>query len=95
MGCKKKYLFLPAVLVCCLVAHVAAVPLTDLFPFGLKFGDDSLPPGDDTSATVTLQQHFPFYGKSRHSITVNITCLSCIDHAGNFFSKMKLPKIDG
>jgi len=72
MGCRKKYCALLIVLVS-LVVHVAAVPLTDLFPFGLKFGDDSLAPGDESSATVTLQQQFPFYGKSRHSVTASFT----------------------
>ena len=72
MGCRKKYWVLLIVLVS-LVVHVAAVPLTDLFPFGLKFGDDSLAPGDESSATVTLQQQFPFYGKSRHSVTASFT----------------------
>jgi len=70
MGCGKKDLFLLVVLVSLVPVHVTAVPLTELFPFGLKFGDDSLPPGDDASATVTLQHQFPFYGENREYITV-------------------------
>ena len=78
MGHRKKYLSLLVVLVFLVSQYVSAVPLTELFPFGLKFGDDSLPPGDDASATVTLQHQFPFYGQSRQYITVGFIFMMCV-----------------
>lgn len=78
MGRRKKCLSVLVVLVFLVSQHVSAVPLTELFPFGLKFGDDSLPPGDDASATVTLQHQFPFYGQSRQYITVCFIFMMCV-----------------
>ena len=54
-----------------LVQCVCAVPLTDFFPFGYKFGDEVLLPGNNASASQELKVSFPFYGKSREFITVS------------------------
>ena len=63
-------------------AQVTSLPLPDFFPFGPNFGDQTLPSGNEESATVVLQQAFPFYGETRGFITVSCSAASSYSSSG-------------
>lgn len=48
------------------------IQLEELIAFGPANGDSTLPVGDSSAVTVSLQQRIPFYGQLRYNITVSI-----------------------
>ena len=63
-----------------LTAHVAAIPLTQFYPFGKEAGDILLPRNDDGSSdAVLLSPQFTFFGQQFDNIYVSFI------QAGTYF----------
>lgn len=58
-----------------LITQVSMIPLDDFYNFGAAYGDEKLPPNDDSSSEeIELSASFPFFDKDYRSLFVS-TCI--------------------